>query len=441
MNEELEDKILSELFRRKLENAEVIPSPSAGSDVMRRLGRMEFLRFNPLRFNIWYAGGIVTAGAALAIIFSSGNNRNNSSVPDGRDSNPIAIFVNPGKKIKVQEEQGVAIDVRVNEKQTANALEVSPDPAEAIATDGHGAGQTRNVPSRPEGTGTLTDAGMIRESDNEKNRLRNNKNASDLFQASVKEGCVPLRVVFGKKAPEYDSCRWTFQKGAYSYEKNPEWIFRSEGEYLVTLQIFDSEGLISEVSSVIKVNPRPSARFEILAANTFAPDNEISFINYSSDALKFKWHFGDGTTSELFEPRHTYKSSGNYDISLVAVSGKGCSDTLTISNTYSGYGYFINFPNAFIPNSGGPSGGQYSSTSDEAGHIFHPFCSGVSEYQLKIFSKTGVLVFETNDINIGWDGYYKGQLSERGVYIWKVQGSFLNGEPFAKAGDLTLLKN
>jgi len=42
-----EDKMLSELFRRKLENAEVTPSPAVSTNLMRRLGRREFLHFNP----------------------------------------------------------------------------------------------------------------------------------------------------------------------------------------------------------------------------------------------------------------------------------------------------------------------------------------------------------------------------------------------------------
>jgi len=441
VNEEQEDKILSELFRQKLENAEVIPSPSAGNAIMHRLGRMEFLRFNPLRFNIWYAGGIVAAGVALAIILSSRNGENNKVVSDIPDLSPIAITVDPGRAGAIPEGQRSVIDIRKNEKQTADNLKVLSETAEANTADRNVMDQTHNIPSRPEVNGNLTGTRLFRKAGDEKSRLRSNIYASELFEASATEGCAPLRVVFGKMVPEYDSCRWTFGIGTYSYEKNPEWIFKSEGEYVVTLQIFDSEGLLSETSSLIKVHTRPSARFEIVAANTFAPDEEISFINYSSDAVKFKWQFGDNNTSELFEPRHAYKSSGNYDISLVAISENGCSDTLTVSNAYSGSGYFITFPNAFIPNPGGPSGGHYSSTSDESGHVFHPFYSGVSDYQLKIYSKLGVQVFETNDINIGWDGYYKGQLSEQGVYIWKVQGSFLNGEPFTKAGDLTLLKN
>jgi hypothetical protein len=98
-------------------------------------------------------------------------------------------------------------------------------------------------------------------------------------------------------------------------------------------------------------------------------------------------------------------------------------------------------PNAFIPNTLGPTGGYYSEKSDEAAQVFHPVSSGVSDYQLKIFSKLGILIFESNDINIGWDGYFRGQMSDLGVYIWKVRGNFRNGEPFIKMGDVTLLRN
>jgi hypothetical protein len=112
-----------------------------------------------------------------------------------------------------------------------------------------------------------------------------------------------------------------------------------------------------------------------------------------------------------------------------------------VINAFSGSEYFIEFPNAFIPNPDGPVGGSYSSKSDEGAEIFHPSFSGVSDYHLKIFSKLGILIFESNDINIGWDGYIKGQLSNPGVYVWKVRGNFRNGEPFIRMGDVTLLKN
>jgi hypothetical protein len=126
---------------------------------------------------------------------------------------------------------------------------------------------------------------------------------------------------------------------------------------------------------------------------------------------------------------------------LIVWSDWGCSDSLTVVNAFSGSQFFLDFPNAFIPNPQGPTGGYYSSKSDEAAQVFHPSFSGVAEYQLKIFSKLGIPIFESYDVNLGWDGYNKGQLCDPGVYIWKVRGKFRNGEPFIKMGDVTLLQN
>jgi PKD repeat protein len=261
------------------------------------------------------------------------------------------------------------------------------------------------------------------------------------FEASVTEGCAPLKVTFRNKISEKDSCLWTFGDGGSSGDRNPEWIYDIEGEYRVVLEVIGQDGTTSSSSSVITVFPKPSARFEIGPDKLSIPEEEVRFQNYSAASVKYLWNFGDGNTSEQFEPFHRYEKYGNYNVSLKVYSENGCSDSLTVLNAFSGSAYYIEFPNAFIPNTGGPSGGVYSSKSDESAQVFHPSFSGVSEYHLKIFSKLGVLIFETNDVNIGWDGYFKGQLSNPGVYIWKVRGNFSNGEPFTKMGDVTLLKN
>ncbi len=269
----------------------------------------------------------------------------------------------------------------------------------------------------------------------------NNNHEEQIFEASVTEGCAPLKVIFKNKLEDNDSCLWTFGDGGSSWNKDPEWIYDIEGEYRVVLNVFGQEGLISSSSAVITVYPKPSARFEISPDKALIPDDEVRFLNYSAAAVRYLWSFGDGNTSEQFEPLHRYEKFGNYNVSLKVYSDNGCSDSLVVVNAFSGSAYYIEFPNAFIPNTSGPSGGVYSSRSDESAQVFHPSFSGVSEYHLKIFSKMGVLIFETNDINIGWDGYFKAQLSNPGVYIWKVRGNFSNGEPFTKMGDVTLLRN
>jgi PKD repeat protein len=438
-----DDMELRELFRSRLENAELDPDPSVNSLLMRRLARREFMMFNPGRFNIYYLGAALLAGIAATIILFSGDN---SSVDLREDSVRSESTVAPGIQVTDHKDTFVANTVSVAKPDVNTPKSVS-------------------VPvERKEGSSMISkevagENSLLRPVDNadiiplrSKNDLFKNevidsdklitraKGVEQFFVSSVSEGCVPLKVKFIAFGDDIDSCRWTFGDGGSSFEKAPEWIFDIEGEYKIVLEAYSSGKLIASTSSFINVHPGPVANFQISPEKAIIPDDEIRFINYSTDAVKYKWDFGDGSSSDLFEPTHKYNKFGSYNIKLTALTEYGCADSLLVLNAFSGSRYYIYFPNAFIPNPNGPSGGIYSSASDEYAHVFHPESLGVSEYQLRIFSKMGILIFESNDINIGWDGYFKGQLSNSGVYIWKVRGKYRNGEPFTKMGDVTLLK-
>lgn len=435
---------LTELFRRRLENAEIVPGKSVNSKLMRKLARREFMMFNPGRFNIYYLGGALVAGITAAILLYAGSH---TSADLTDDSLKTETTLTTGMPSVVHRDTIVAKTVPgiVTEGNTGKARSKSITKTEdspGILKDKSG----ENTPLMPVGQTDILPAlskdDLFKKDVIDSDRLINSaKKVERLFVSSVSEGCVPLKVRFINLSGDIDSCRWTFGDGGSSFEKAPEWIFDVEGEYKIVLEIFSSDKLIASSSSLIKVYPRPVANFEISPEKAIIPDDAIRFINYSTDAVKYLWFFGDGSKSELFEPQHKYNKYGTYNIKLIAFTEYGCTDSLLVQNAFSGSEYFIDFPNAFIPNPNGPSGGIYSSKSDESAQVFHPVFSGVSEYQLKIFSKMGILIFESNDINIGWDGYFKGQLSNSGVYIWKVRGKYRNGEPFTRMGDVTLLKN
>jgi len=433
-----EDKLLRGLFREKLENAEVIPSEASGDELLRRLGRKEFLRFNIFRFNIWYAGVIAAAGAAALIIYLAVGSKVNPELQELPVPQTEVAF-DPGQAAVKSESSDNNSDYLFNSPEKRSVA-----PGQDIETIADSTVIENNEPgtmlSGSEVKVPVSEKLTLPRPDPDSGKLRNSTNVQVIIRASVTEGCCPLKVAFQAGTESMERCRWSFGDGGYSDERNPEWIFDVEGEYKVTLRTFNSDGSESVASCIITVNPKPVARFEIIDGNAIMEDNRISFINYSTLAVKFGWDFGDGNSSSFFEPVHIYRKAGNYDVRLIVTSEEGCSDTLIVSNAFTGNGNYIDFPNAFLPNLNGPIGGQYSSSVDDAASVFHPVSSGVSEYQLRIFSKSGMLIFESNDINIGWDGYYKGQLCQSGVYIWKVRGNYINGEPFTKMGDLTLLQ-
>ncbi|XOV93542.1 MAG: immunoglobulin-like domain-containing protein [Bacteroidota bacterium] len=64
-------------------------------------------------------------------------------------------------------------------------------------------------------------------------------------------------------------------------------------------------------------------------ANITAGTGDVSFENTSENATSYSWDFGDGETSELEDPSHTYAEAGNYSVKLTASNAAGDSDTFT----------------------------------------------------------------------------------------------------------------
>jgi gliding motility-associated-like protein len=138
---------------------------------------------------------------------------------------------------------------------------------------------------------------------------------------------------------------------------------------------------------------------------------------------------------------YEYKEEGVYDVSLEVMNDKGCKDKFIQREAVTAEkGGKIKFPNAFTPNPSGPNGGRYV-FGDKENYVFYPFVQeGIDEYKLQIYTRWGELIFESNDIKIGWDGYYRGKLAPQGAYIYKVTCKFGTGILKIYTGDVTLLR-
>jgi gliding motility-associated-like protein len=78
--------------------------------------------------------------------------------------------------------------------------------------------------------------------------------------------------------------------------------------------------------------------------------------------------------------------------------------------------------------------------ADDRNLVFKPMFSQVDQYHLQIFNRWGQLIFESFDVNVGWDGTYNGKLSPQDVYIYKASGRFMSGKEFRTAGNVMLVR-
>ncbi|MCC6599746.1 MAG: PKD domain-containing protein [Crocinitomicaceae bacterium] len=255
------------------------------------------------------------------------------------------------------------------------------------------------------------------------------------------EGCAPLTVQFTNLSEYDNSSTWLFGDGGTANATNPVYTYWAPGTYTVTLIAHgygdNDDQIIRE--NIIHVFPRASAAFMVTPNEVSVPGQPVTCVNISQNASEFQWDFSDGNSTNEVNPVHYYQNEGIYSVTLIANNEFNCPDTMTfVDAVYAKPGGEISFPNAFTPNTGGSNGGIYDPMGFE-NDVFFPLHAGVDEFQLQIFNKWGELLFESRDVNRGWDGYYRGQLCKQDVYVWKVKARFVDGQQYVKAGDVTLL--
>lgn len=254
-------------------------------------------------------------------------------------------------------------------------------------------------------------------------------------------GCVPLTVQFENLSEYAIASNWQFGDGGQANATNPVYTYYQPGTYTVTLTITGIDGSTQTMTQeqIIHVYPNAQAAFTVTPNEISIPSQPVYCLNLSSGASTYEWDFGDGNYSNETNPMHYYTEEGIFTITLIANNQYNCPDTMMLYDAvYAKKGGLIDFPNAFTPDPTGGNGGAYNPNSYD-NDVFFPISSGVMEYQLHIYNKWGELLYESNDVNKGWDGYYRGQLCKQDVYVWKVRARFVDGQKFEKAGDVTLL--
>jgi len=266
------------------------------------------------------------------------------------------------------------------------------------------------------------------------------------FTLSDTAGCRPVTFTFKDTSLYADSLMWDFGDGTpFLFTSDTQAIshtYYNAGLFVVALRAFGFGGPLDVRFEVVEVYELPIASFVINPnpAIIYLPDKPIYCLNLSSNAVSYQWDFGDGDGSTEFNPSHVYTAVGDYDIELIATSDYGCLDTLLKDAAVTvEEGGTIIFPTAFTPDYSGPGDGLYDPNSFD-NDIFHPYWDGVDTYLLRIFNRWGELIFETEDVNRGWDGYYRGEMAQQDVYVWKANVVFENGERRTMAGDVTLLR-
>jgi PKD repeat protein len=158
----------------------------------------------------------------------------------------------------------------------------------------------------------------------------------------------------------------------------------------------------------------------------------------TSQADFYYWTFGDGSSSTLREPVHTYQDYGTYDITLtISDDTTGCFNSVVKTDyVVVSEGTLLQVPSAFSPN------------DDFINDEFFVIHRLITEFNIKIFNSWGDLVFESSDPDFRWYGFDpktvldrpRGDLQPQGVYVYVISAKGYDGKPIDLKGTITIVR-
>lgn len=173
------------------------------------------------------------------------------------------------------------------------------------------------------------------------------------FTAAFSSSTNVMTASFVAQPVGLSSYQWTFGDGGTSTSISPMHTYAMPGTYTVCL--IGSSGCMSDtVCQQVTVTCTPTAA----AFTSTTGQQTATFTNMStgSGPLSYSWAFGDGQTSTVASPNHTYSQPGYYTVCLITTGPCGADTTCSLVNagcvgTVAGFTSSSNLFNASFTNS------------------------------------------------------------------------------------------
>lgn len=151
--------------------------------------------------------------------------------------------------------------------------------------------------------------------------------------------------------------------------------------------------------------------------------------SHNNENVSTNWDFKDGEKSKEKEVRHTFEKQGEYEVELTITSEFGKTTKSTKTITVLSTSKIESIPNIFTPN------------DDNINDFFIVKHENIAQFNLYIYTQKGALIFETNDIEKGWNGDTKNEeKAESGDYIFLLKAKGIDGKIFEEKGIIKLAR-
>ncbi|MEA1922274.1 MAG: PKD domain-containing protein, partial [Pseudomonadota bacterium] len=262
------------------------------------------------------------------------------------------------------------------------------------------------------------------------------------FGLDPKGACAPAEISFSDSSTIVSGTivkwKWEFGDTNVSSAQNPVHTFVESGTYPVRLTVYSNADCERSTTKYANAYITPKAGFipnpEVITISspTIVFENKTTM---TSPGIAYNWYFDDfneagGGTSSEKNPEYKYTDTGTYDVVLYVANEWGCKDTSTreIKILPDVIAYI---PSAFSPDNIGI----------DTNNTYRVVADGFTEFELKIFSRWGELLYESNDYpSHSWNGSYLNTDAKvpMGVYVYVLKLKGKDGVDYKYSGTITL---
>lgn len=203
--------------------------------------------------------------------------------------------------------------------------------------------------------------------------------------------------------------------------------------YYVLSVLADANGCAALVTDTVMIDVTPPIQVRTFPADTIGyPGDQFQLLAVPNDpdVTTYVWTPSVGLSNAgVASPTVTIGSIGaDVRYKVVASTVAGCKGEAYVNvRVYKGPDIYV--PTGFTPNGDGKN------------DRFTPFPVGMKSYNyFRIFNRWGQLVFQTRQLNEGWDGTIGGQLQPEGIYVWMIEGLTKDDRVISKKGTIMLIK-
>ena len=231
----------------------------------------------------------------------------------------------------------------------------------------------------------------------------------------VFDGVLPWNLEF------YNGFDTIFQNNITT--NNYSYVTNEEGVYQI-ISVIDNNNCISNISGSASVvlNQMPEAFINIEEFTLYIGDT--LYLELLNNYTIYQWYnqndelISDNSILNVFEQGEYY---------VFVIDENGCSDysNSTVVNVVPRSEIFV--PNSFTPN------------SDKHNELFIIHGQNIKSFSLKVFDRWGDLLFESNNINKYWDGFYLGKKVEQNKYMYQIDIIGEDNIPFSKSGIINVI--